>query len=150
MARPRRCRRVGLLPDCVLFKPAGVPSIDLQEITLAMDELEALRLADLEGLYQQQAADQMGVSRQTFGRIVTEARGKVARVLVEGLALKIQGGKISVAAQRRFQCLECEHEWSPSAGSGRPADCPQCQSPKLQRTDGSCCDACPETGKAAG
>ena len=149
MARPRMCRRVGLLPDCVLFKPAGVPSVELQEITLTMDELESLRLADMEGLYQQQAADRMGVSRQTFGRIVTEARAKVARVLVQGLALKIEGGKISVAAQRRFQCLECEHEWSLSAGTGRPADCPECQSPKLQRADRSCCDVCPDTEGAA-
>ena len=138
MARPRMCRRVGLLPDCVLFKPAGVPSVELTEITLTMDELEALRLADLEGLYQQEAACRMGVSRQTFGRIVTAARGKVARVLVEGLALKIDGGKIELSATRQFRCLDCRHEWPLPFGTGRPSGCPECHSRKLRRLDGGC------------
>ena len=60
MARPRMCRRVGRMPDCVLFKPAGIPTLDLQEMTLTVDELESLRLADLEGLYHQEAAEQNG------------------------------------------------------------------------------------------
>ena len=56
-------------------------------VVLTLDELEALRLADLEGLYQEAAARQMGVSRQTFGRIVTEARKKSAQALVNGAAV---------------------------------------------------------------
>lgn len=64
----------------------------LDEIRLAMDELEALRLADLEGLYQEDAARAMGVSRQTFARIVDSARRKVAEALVHGKALRIDLG----------------------------------------------------------
>lgn len=144
MARPRMCRRVSTLPGCVLFKPAGIPMTDLPTITLTVDELEALRLADLEQLYQQQAAIRMGVSRQTFGRIVTAARNKVARVLVEGLALKIEGGAVELPTVRQFQCTNCQHAWSLPFGTGRPIGCPACDSGNWQRIDQACrgcCDA---------
>lgn len=62
---------------------------ELEEVRLAADELEALQLADAEGLYRAQAAEQMGVSRQTFDRIVRRARTKVAKALVGGHALRI-------------------------------------------------------------
>ena len=89
MPRPKCCRRVAGRPCSRRFKPAGVRARNLKEVLLAADEFEALRLADHLGLYQQEAAQQMGVSRQTFGRIITQARAKVARALVEGLALTI-------------------------------------------------------------
>ena len=97
MPRPKRCRRVGLPPGSTLFKPAGVPARDLDEVVLAVDEFEALRLADYQGLYHEQAAERMGISRQTFGRIVETARKKVAQALVMGLALRIQSGQIDVS-----------------------------------------------------
>lgn len=92
MPRPTCCRRVAATPACLLFKPAGVPCSALEQLVLTVDELESLRLADLEGLYQEQAATRMGVSRATFGRIVESARKKVARMLVEAKALRIEGG----------------------------------------------------------
>lgn len=92
MARPRCPRRLGRLPDARYFKPRGIPLRDLEEVVLGFDELEALRLADLEGLYQAEAARRMGVSRATFGRVVGDARRKVADALVRGLALRIEGG----------------------------------------------------------
>jgi len=61
-----------------------------------LDELEALRLADLEGLYQEQAAEKMGVSRPTFARILESARKKVAEALVKGKGLVIGGGPVKV------------------------------------------------------
>ncbi len=131
MARPRMCRRVGRMPGCVLFKPAGIPTRDLQELTLTVDELESLRLADLEGLYQQEAAERMGVSRQTFGRIVTEARQKVARALVEGWALKIEGGSVDTARSQSMRCLECQHEWLVSVQHEPPSGCPECRGRQL-------------------
>lgn len=70
-----------------------------ETIALTLDELEALRLADMEGLYQEAAARQMGVSRQTFGRIVTEARKKTATALVTGAAIEIRGGNVRVKTQ---------------------------------------------------
>jgi predicted DNA-binding protein (UPF0251 family)/predicted Fe-Mo cluster-binding NifX family protein len=83
---------VGGSPVIGLYKPAGVQAQDLEEVSLGLDELEALRLADYEGLYQEAAALRMGVSRQTFGRIVEAARRKTAAALVEGKALRIGGG----------------------------------------------------------
>ncbi len=89
MARPKCCRRIDCEPDFRIFKPIGVPVSSLEEVVLSMDEFEAIRLADLERLYHEQAAEKMGISRQTFGRILESARGKVAKVLAMGLALRI-------------------------------------------------------------
>ena len=79
-----------------VFKPAGVPARELEEVTLGLDEAEAIRLADLEGLYQDAAAQRMGVSRQTFGRIVESARRAVADAIINGKRLRIEGGEIVV------------------------------------------------------
>ncbi len=78
------------MPGCRCFGPSPGPA----EISLALDEFEALRLADFEGLYQEQAAARMAVSRQTFGRIVEAARRKIAQALVEGKSLSIEGGAV--------------------------------------------------------
>lgn len=72
------------------FKPRGIPLVQLDEVVLNLDELEAIRLADYEGLYHEQAAEKMNISRPTFGRILGEARRKVAEVIVEGKALNIK------------------------------------------------------------
>ena len=96
MVRPRQCRRVGQLPQATYYKPRGVPLRALEQVGLTVDELEAIRLADLEGLYQEAAAEQMNVSRQTFGRILEAAHKKVADALVNGKALSIEGGPIEV------------------------------------------------------
>jgi predicted DNA-binding protein (UPF0251 family) len=101
MARPKCCRRISEQPACRVFKPAGVPFSILEEIVLSMDEFEAIRLADLEGLYQEQAAERMNVSRQTFGRIVEAARRKVAQALFDGLALRIEGGEVEMPDELR-------------------------------------------------
>ncbi|SON53040.1 DUF134 domain-containing protein [Vibrio tapetis] len=87
MARPKKCRRVCGRPAHSCFKPNGVPMNQLKQVELLSEEFEALRLADQLDLSQQEAADQMGVSRQTFGNIVKKARFKVATCLVEGNAL---------------------------------------------------------------
>lgn len=135
MPRPRCCRRVAGEPVCKFFKPAGVPASSLEEVVLSIDEFEAIRLADLEGLYHEQAAESMSVSRQTFGRIVEAARGKIARVLVEGLALRIEGGVIEMAEQRTFRCQQCQHTWSVPFGTGRPVGCPECKSKSIYRSE---------------
>jgi predicted DNA-binding protein (UPF0251 family) len=89
MPRPLCPRRIAHRPPATYFKPAGIPLYDLQEITLAADEMEAVRLADDEDLYNIEAAERMGVSRQTFDRIVRRARRKIAAALVHGQALRI-------------------------------------------------------------
>lgn len=97
MPRPRQCRRVSYLPQATYYKPRGVPLRMLECVELTVDELEAVRLADLEGLYQEAAAAQMNVSRQTFGRIVEAAHKKIADALVHGKALSIEGGPVELA-----------------------------------------------------
>ena len=133
MPRPCCCRRVAATPPYGLFKPAGVPCRSLAEIVLTLDELEAMRLADLEGLYQEQASERMNVSRQTFARIVESARKKVAQALVEGKALRIEGGVIEMANMRKFMCYQCKKEWEVPHGTGRPRQCPGCGSVNIHR-----------------
>ena len=133
MPRPTCCRRVGGMPRCGLFKPAGVPCSSLEEIVLTVDEMEAMRLADLEGMYQEQAAGQMNISRQTFGRVIESARRKVARALCQGQALRIEGGTVEVVTMRKFQCSECQHVWELPHGTGRPQECPKCASNNVHR-----------------
>lgn len=89
MARPLKCRMIGLSPSATYFKPRGISMHLLKEISLEIDEWEALRLADFEGLYQTEAAQRMSISRQTFANILTRARHKVADALIHGKALKI-------------------------------------------------------------
>ncbi len=90
MPRPKKDRCVTCNPNAIYLKPRAIPLIHLQEVSLGMDELEALRLADYEGRYHQEAAREMKVSRATFGRILNEARRKVAEALLQGKALKIE------------------------------------------------------------
>ena len=95
MPRPKCCRHVCGVPDKNYFKPKGIPASDLKEVVLNLDEYEAIRLADYEQLYQEKAAARMNISRQTFGRIIEAAHRKIADVLLNGKALRIEGGKVS-------------------------------------------------------
>jgi uncharacterized protein len=94
MSRPKKCRCVNCHPDVSYFKPKGIPLVQLEEVCLNLDEVEAIRLADHEGKYHADAAREMKVSRATFGRIVNEARRKVAEALIRGKALKIETNDI--------------------------------------------------------
>ena len=136
MPRPRCRRRIGEAPAATYFKPAGVPLSGLDEVTLALDELEALRLADLDGLYQEAAALRMGVSRQTFGRILDAAHRKVAEAVTLGKALRIEGGDVEMRGETRtFSCAGCGNRWEVPYGGGRPAGCPACGGTDLARAD---------------
>jgi len=95
--RPRKRRILSRTPRPAIYKPAGVPLDALRRIKLLHEEMEALRLADLENLSQAEAATRMGVSRSTFQRIVARARRQVARALTEGQALQIEGGTFEVS-----------------------------------------------------
>ncbi len=135
MVRPRHCRRVGSIPESNYFKPRGIPLSMLEEVILTVDEFEAIRLADLESLYQEQAAEKMNVSRQTFGRIIELAHKKVAEALVKGKALRIEGGEVEMTATRKFRCYDCQRSWELPYGTGRPEKCPSCKSGNIRRAE---------------
>jgi len=133
MPRPQKCRRVGFEPEASVFKPAGMPMRTLAQVDLNLDELEAVRLADLQGLYQEEAASRMEVSRQTFGNIVASARRKLADCVVNGKALCITGGAVRLCGERTFACHSCHRRWSLPYGTGRPEGCPSCRSSDIER-----------------
>lgn len=135
MPRPPKCRWITVEPTATVFKPAGVAGRALAEVRLGLDELEALRLADLEGLYHAAAAERMRVSRPTFGRLVAEARRKVAEALLNSKALVFKGGHVTMAEMRVFECNECGTRFEVPFGTGRPSECPACESPNVCRAD---------------
>ena len=98
MPRPKKCRSIKCKSSAYYFKPRGIPLVDLEDVVLAPDELEAIRLADHNGLYHDKAAAEMKVSRATFGRILRQARKKVAEALLMGKALRID-------AETDLQCM---------------------------------------------
>lgn len=140
------------MPQYGLFKPAGVPCSSLEEIILTVDEMEAFRLADMEGMYQEQAARQMNISRQTFGRVIESARRKVAQALCRGQALRIEGGTVEVVTMRKFRCSECQRAWELPHGTGRPQVCPKCASDNIHRAaeDRGCASGGPGRGGGRG
>lgn len=101
MPRPRKRRRLSRQPQPAVYKPAGVALNGLRQVRLLHEELEALRLADLEGLTQVEAAEKMQISRSTFQRILDRARRQVSLALVEGHALVVEGGTFQVNPQPR-------------------------------------------------
>jgi len=106
----------------------------LERVVLTFDEVEALRLSDCEGMYQERAADSMKVSRPTFGRILESARGKVADALLHGKALMFETGP---AVQRlvRLRCPACEFEWETDADE-ELMNCPACGRTVSETEDG--------------
>jgi predicted DNA-binding protein (UPF0251 family) len=96
MPRPPKCRRVAFLPEASYFKPAGIPLRTLSEVRLSVEEAEAIRLKDIEGLAQAPSAEKMNVSRPTFQRVLASARQKIADALLKGKAIRIEGGNFEM------------------------------------------------------
>ena len=90
--RPRKCRRIGFNPNVTYFKPAGVRTIDLEEVVLTMEEFEAVRLIDFENIEQNEASKMMKISQPTLSRILKSARKKLSDAIISGKAVKIGGG----------------------------------------------------------
>lgn len=127
MPRPPKCRRVTFLPEITYFKPAGVPLRFLDEVILSVEEAEAIRLKDLEGLEQEKGAERMNVSRPTFQRVLASARHKIADSLLNGKAIRIEGGNFEMA-WHRFRCIN-GHKWDvpfETMASVSPEVCPTC------------------------
>ncbi len=130
MPRPCKCRRVCALPASGRFGPEKAPDGG-SEVVLPVDELEAVRLADLEGLYHEQAARRMGVSRQTFGNIVARAREKIADAIVNARPLVIAGGAVRLAAAGKRPCPGCRR----GTGGGL---CPRCRARGAEGNETQC------------
>jgi len=135
MVRPKKNRLVAFSPDISYFKPKGIPLGDLQEVILSVDELESIRLSDLLGMSYEEAGRQMGVSRATFGRIIQRARKVIADALINGKAIKVEGGNftITVEESRIFKCDKCSHKWEEEHGTARPEKCPACGGEYFQK-----------------
>ena len=124
--RPRCIRRVEKEPAVSYFKPQGIPLRDLDLVTISLEELESVRLVDLEGLNQEDAAQRMGISRRALWEDLQNARRKIAEGLVQGKAIEIKGGNYSVERPIRFVCSVCHAEWEAFVSSGGQALCPKC------------------------
>jgi predicted DNA-binding protein (UPF0251 family) len=124
MTRPKKCRRIAFMPGVNYFKPAGIPMRFLEEVCLSFEETESLRLKDIEGLDQQQCATMMNISRPTFQRVLGSARKKIAGALLNGKAIRIEGGNYEMAggtcccenhrnktcSQNKMEVTDNEHE----------------------------------------
>lgn len=133
MPRPLKCRRVAFLPGVTYFKPAGIPLRSLEEVCLSVEEAEAIRLKDLEGLEQEEGAEKMNVSRPTFQRVLASARQKIADALLNGKAIRIEGGNFEMSP-RRFRCTN-SHEWElpfEVAVQATSQLCPVCNEPSVE------------------
>jgi len=96
MVRPRLCRRILAEPNVTYFKPRGIPLMQLEETILNVEEFEAVRLKDLEGLEQEECAKKMKISQPTFHRLVLSARKKIADAIINGKAIRIEGGNFKL------------------------------------------------------
>ena len=133
MPRPPKCRRVAFLPNVTYFKPAGIPLRALDEVRLSVEEAEAIRLKDLEGLEQEEGAERMNISRPTFQRVLASARQRMADALVNGKAIRIEGGSFEMASSR-FRCRN-GHEWEVPFEvmvSAPPQLCPSCNTANIE------------------
>ena len=135
LARPTKWRKVEFIPNVQYFAPSGINADTLQENILRIEELEAIRLKDLEGMEQEYCADKMEISRQTFQRILNAARVKVADSLINGKAIRIEGGNYTLNICP-VKCLDCEKQWSESYENFEKIlngkfNCPDCNSGRI-------------------
>ena len=132
MGRRQLWRKVSSIPLITYFKPAGIQLTELEEVKLLVEEAESIRLNDLEGLEQEECAQKMNISRSTFSRILDSARQKIADALLNGKAIRIEGGNYEMTV-RRFRCGN-GHEWEVPFEvmiKEPPELCPTCNTPDI-------------------
>ncbi|MGB9866972.1 MAG: DUF134 domain-containing protein [Bacillota bacterium] len=125
MPRQPKPRSVAFFPYVKHFRPAEVSVEDLEEEVITLEELEAMRLKDLEGLDQDACAEKMGISQSTFQRLLAGARFKVARALVVGRGIRLEGGNYQLA-DSPLVCLSCGQEWEATEVPAEGVACPKC------------------------
>lgn len=148
MVRPVKWRRISQMPTVMKFGPTD-PQASTGVNILKLEELEAIRLKDLEGLEQAECAEKMEVSRPTFQRILLAAREKIADSLVNGKSIQIKGGHYTRNICP-IRCLDCGREWRESLENiekevDEEQKCPKCHSSHVQccpddlSEEGACC-----------
>lgn len=135
MARPTKWRKIENIPSIQYFVPSETDIAEIPENILKLEELEAIRLKDLEGLEQGECAEKMEVSRPTFQRILISAREKIADSLVNGKIIHIEGGNFTQNICP-VKCTDCSKEWMESyenleAIKNGTYSCPSCGSLKI-------------------
>ena len=130
MSRPIKKRTVQEPPKIQGMKPIGVPVSFLDKVILSIDEYEAIRLADYEGLEHQKAAEIMNISRPTFTRLIEKARGKLAESIVAVKELIIEGGSFSFISDL-IRCLDCGKISRFEDPNYIPETCPHCKSANI-------------------
>ena len=129
MPRPRKIRRVSKPPICSRFKPVGIPARLLDVVDLSVEEYEALRLADYEGLEHKEAAEKMGISRPTFTRLIDQSRKKIASGIIEGKEISIGGGDFQFM-EHVVRCRNCGSTYNYAQHA--PDKCPECNEDDLE------------------
>ena len=142
MPRPQKQRKVHKPPFYTRFKPIGIPSKDLKQLTLSLDEYEAIRLSDYYGMSQEEASEEMEISRPTFTRLIEIARKKMADFLINGKVLNLEGGNIHFK-NNVIKCEDCGHMFTTSFNIEIKA-CPNCSSKNITNLaggfgHGKCC-----------
>ncbi|MDD2969003.1 MAG: DUF134 domain-containing protein [Lachnospiraceae bacterium] len=150
MARPTKWRKIEHIPAIPYFIPSETEAVQVEENILKLEELEAIRLKDLEGLEQSECAEKMQVSRPTFQRILLSAREKVADSLINGKMIRIDGGNFTLNICP-IQCKDCGKEWKESFENLKAIKngnyiCPDCGSGNIicedRCMDKVCCKQC--------
>ena len=149
MVRPRRIRRVGFEPSVSYFKPAGVPMNELEEEVLTREELEVVRLVDVEGLRQSEVGKKMNVSQPTLSRLLKSARKKISNALVKGKAIKVKGGDFEMVDGKGIGRGGRGRMGGVAAGPGGVCVCPKCGNEVAQVRGNPCINRkCPKCGSA--
>jgi len=142
MPRPQKERKVHKPPFYTCFKPTGIAAKDLKQLTLSLDEYEAIRLADFYDMSQEEASEEMEISRPTFTRLIEAARKKMADFLINGKVLNLEGGNIHFK-NNVIKCEDCGHMFTVSLKYDIK-DCPNCKSSNITNLaggfgHGKCC-----------
>lgn len=129
MPRPIKPRRISFVPENTYFVPLGKPQCQVEEVQIKVEELEAMRLKDGENLSQEECAEKMEISRQTFQLIIDEARRKIAEALTMGKAISIQGGNYTLNVCK-YRCRVCGQEFNEKYEKELHS-CPNCHDERI-------------------
>ena len=128
--KPRKKRDVLYPPNVQYFKPQGITINNLNTVCVTVDEYEAIRLADYEKLKHEEAAKQMNISRPTFTRLLESAHNKISDAIINGKAVRIEGGNFNFLGNR-YQCRRCGYSWNIEKYISTDISCPNCGSSEI-------------------